>query len=488
MLLSKYSYVSRHGLKCSHSSIICAPSHHIRSYSIDTPPEDLQKNVPALVDNIDMKNLALHTSGGRSSVSGVRATVFGASSALGRHIVNQLGRMGSQVILPYRGDGTEVKDHRLMGDLGQIVPLPYQIRDKRSVERVIQDSNVVINAISRRRESRNFSFHDTHVNATHMIARTAAELGVDRFIQLSTANASPDSASRQFATKWHGEQVAKAFYPEATIIRPGQMCGNFDWWFERFAWQWALPFRRPMIVGPRQRLQPCNYLDVARAVAVCVMDPLSTAGKTYEIHGNVCATKEQFYARMGEVLSGRRTDFKLYRAWNPYVLGAIMKPWYGLHKNIQFIGDFIRHYPHMQLNTHEDVMQCIPDMFHDTERFERDGIYQLKDLDIEAEDYFHWETRTLEPYYERWAPRMEDITCGRKDVGYGGPVPTTHYISWHSVAMYGHRRVKRGMFNRDWWGPDAAEYDYQFHDQQQKHVRYGSDIDGNSTLNQNVQI
>eukprot|EP01084_Bolivina_argentea_P189978 326598_1 len=133
MLLSKYSYVSRHGLKCSHSSIICAPSHHIRSYSIDTPPEDLQKNVPALVDNIDMKNLALHTSGGRSSVSGVRATVFGASSALGRHIVNQLGRMGSQVILPYRGDGTEVKDHRLMGDLGQIVPLPYQIRDKRSV-------------------------------------------------------------------------------------------------------------------------------------------------------------------------------------------------------------------------------------------------------------------------------------------------------------------------------------------------------------------
>merc|ERR1719273_1905726 len=88
----------------------------------------------------------------------------------GRHIVNALGRMGSQVILPYRGDGTELRDHKLMGDLGQIVPLPYQIRDKRSVERVIQVSNVVINAISRRRESRNFSMHDTHVNATHMIA------------------------------------------------------------------------------------------------------------------------------------------------------------------------------------------------------------------------------------------------------------------------------------------------------------------------------
>merc|ERR1719320_925798 len=122
MLLTKYSYLSRHGLKAtlSASPTLCHTTHLPRHYSIDTPPEDLQKNVPALQENIDMKNLALSSSGGRSSVSGVRATVFGASSALGRHIVNQLGRMGSQVILPYRGDGTEVRDHKLMGDLGQI--------------------------------------------------------------------------------------------------------------------------------------------------------------------------------------------------------------------------------------------------------------------------------------------------------------------------------------------------------------------------------
>ena len=85
--------------------------------------------------------------------------------------------MGSQVILPYRGDGTEVRHRKLMGDLGQIVPLPFQIRDKRSVERVIQDSNVVINAISRRRESRNFSMHD--ITLMQRQVQTAAELGVD---------------------------------------------------------------------------------------------------------------------------------------------------------------------------------------------------------------------------------------------------------------------------------------------------------------------
>ena len=85
MLLSKYSYLSRHGLKLSSTSSCLSPYHNIRQYSIDTPPEDLQKNVPALVENIDMKNLALQSAGGRSSVSGVRATVFGASSAMGTH-------------------------------------------------------------------------------------------------------------------------------------------------------------------------------------------------------------------------------------------------------------------------------------------------------------------------------------------------------------------------------------------------------------------
>jgi len=486
MILSKYSYLSRHGLTACSGSL-SVPSQHLRKYSIDTPPEDLQKNVPALHENIDMKNLALSSGGGRSSVSGVRATVFGASSAIGRHIVNALGRMGSQVILPYRGDGTEVRDHKLMGDLGQIVPLPFQIRDKRSVERVIQDSNVVINAISRRRESRNFSMHDTHVNATHIIARTAAELGVDRFIQLSVSNAQPDSPSRQFRTKWHGEEVAKAFYPEATIIRPGQPCGSGDWFFERFGWQWSLPFRRPTIVGPQQRLQPINYLDIARAVAVCVMDPLSTAGKTYELHGNVCATKEQFFARMQEVLSGRRTPYKIYRAWNPWLLGAMLKPFYPLHKNLQFVADFVRHYPNMQVNSHECVMQCVPDMFHDKERFEREGLYTLQDLGLEPEDYFYWESRTLEPFFDRIAaPRMDQIEMRRADIGYGGPVPTTERISWHQAAVYGHRRVRRPCFNRDWWGPDAGEYDWQFHDEQTP-IRYGSDIDGNSNLNKTVR-
>ena len=141
----------------------------------------------------------------------------------------------------------------------------------------------------------------------------------------------------------------------------------------------------------------------------------------------------------------------------------------------------------MQMNTHECVMQCVPDMYHDEERFEKEGLYTLQDLGLEPEDYFYWEARTLEPYFDKLAnPRMDFIQQRRADVGYGGPVPTTDWISWHQAAVYGHRRVRRGGFNRDWWGPDAGEYDWQFHDEQTP-IRYGSDIDGNSNLNKTVR-
>lgn len=62
--------------------------------------------------------------GGRSSVSGVTATIFGCSGFLARYVANALGSSGSQLVLPYRCDDTDVQHLRVMGDLGQVVMLP----------------------------------------------------------------------------------------------------------------------------------------------------------------------------------------------------------------------------------------------------------------------------------------------------------------------------------------------------------------------------
>jgi NAD(P)-dependent dehydrogenase (short-subunit alcohol dehydrogenase family) len=71
----------------------------------------------------------------RSSVSGHVATVFGCTGFLGRYLVNRLAQKGTQVIVPYR-DEDEKRHLKVMGDLGQIVPmvssyLPFDIPNER---------------------------------------------------------------------------------------------------------------------------------------------------------------------------------------------------------------------------------------------------------------------------------------------------------------------------------------------------------------------
>lgn len=58
--------------------------------------------------------------GGRSSLGGHTATVFGATGFLGRYIVNRLARTGNTVVVPYREEMTK-RHLKVSGDLGRVV-------------------------------------------------------------------------------------------------------------------------------------------------------------------------------------------------------------------------------------------------------------------------------------------------------------------------------------------------------------------------------
>ena len=71
--------------------------------------------------------------GGRSSNSGITATVFGATGFVGRYLVNELGRIGSRVYVPFRGCELEVRHLKPMCDLGQLGLMPFSPRDEQSI-------------------------------------------------------------------------------------------------------------------------------------------------------------------------------------------------------------------------------------------------------------------------------------------------------------------------------------------------------------------
>jgi uncharacterized protein YbjT (DUF2867 family) len=225
-----------------------------------------------------------HGKGGRLSVSGVAATVFGATGFLGRYVVNQLGRMGSQVIVPYRCDPYDTMHLRLMGDLGQIIFLEWDARDKNSIRRALEHSNVVINLVGRDWETRNFSFEDVYVKIPKAIAQLSKEAGVEKLIHVSHLNADIRSSARSLRMKAVGDKEVRDAFPEATIIKPADMFGREDRFLNHFAnmrWFIGVPL---VSLGFRTVKQPVYVADVSKGIINAIKDP-DAKGKTFAFAG-----------------------------------------------------------------------------------------------------------------------------------------------------------------------------------------------------------
>lgn len=203
---------------------------------------------------------------GRSSNSGVQATIFGAYGFIGRYVVNRLAKTGARVIIPYRGDEYDVKHLKVMGDLGQVVPFEMSIRSAGDIEKAVAGSNVVINLLGKPFETRRFTFENVNVHFPRILASLCLDLGVDRLVHFSALGAAADAESRQLKTKFIGEEAVREEFPEATILRLATVVGPEDQLFNRVAELAKLVPAMPLVHGPGSRQQPVYCLDVAAAV------------------------------------------------------------------------------------------------------------------------------------------------------------------------------------------------------------------------------
>ncbi|XP_063710105.1 NADH dehydrogenase [ubiquinone] 1 alpha subcomplex subunit 9, mitochondrial [Culicoides brevitarsis] len=231
--------------------------------------------------------------GGRSSFNGVVATVFGCSGFLGRYVCNKLGKIGTQMILPYRGDHYDVLRLKVAGDLGQVLFHPYHLMDEKSIREAMKYSNVVINLVGREWETKNFKFEDVHVDGARRLARISREMGVERFIHVSALNASPHpqeifmkGGSKFLKSKYEGELAVREAFPEATIFRPSDILGQEDRFLRYYAHIWRRQIRgMPMWKkGEATIKQPVYCSDLAQGIVNAMKDP-ETAGKVYQAVG-----------------------------------------------------------------------------------------------------------------------------------------------------------------------------------------------------------
>lgn len=242
--------------------------------------------------DVEVKKLRRGT-GGRSSFNGMIVTVFGATGFLGRHVISLLGRIGCQVVVPYRCDPYFLRDLKLAGDLGQILFVPFALKDTDTLYRAMKYSNVVVNLLGRDNPTANFDFQSVHVDGARTIARIARESGVKRLIHVSALNSSPNppeywvkGGSNFLKSKYYGELAVREEYPDATIFRPADMYGVQD----KYLWYYCQFYRRDLGYlslhngGYGIYKTPVAGQDVARGIVNAITDEESI-GLTYDAIG-----------------------------------------------------------------------------------------------------------------------------------------------------------------------------------------------------------
>ncbi len=229
-------------------------------------------------------------------------TIYGGSGFVGRYIARRLARNGWRVRVAVRrpNEAMFVKPY---GAVGQVEPVLCNIRNDDSVRAVMRGADAVINCVGTFEKRGKNNFEAIQTEGARRVAKIAAELGVERMVQISAIGADKDAPSIYGRTKAAGEAAVLDHMPDAVILRPSVIFGPEDAFFNRFANMTKLSPILP-VVGAGTKFQPV-YVDNVAEAAVMGAEGTAAPG-IYELGGPDVHTFRELMQQMLEVIRRRR--------------------------------------------------------------------------------------------------------------------------------------------------------------------------------------
>lgn len=242
-------------------------------------------------------------------------TIYGGSGFVGRQIARRMAAAGWRVRVAVRRPN-EAGIVRTYGAVGQVEPVPCNVRDDLSVAAAMAGADAVVNCVGILvREGRN-NFDAIHDEAAGRISRLSAEAGVARLVHLSAIGADPQASSRYAASKGRGEAAVLSHRPDAVILRPSVIFGPDDGFFNKLGSMMRLGPVLPL-PGAGAQIQPVYVEDVARAAEMGATG--EAAPGIYELGGPDVMTMREAAQLVARVTGRRRAVMGV-----PGFVGALM--------------------------------------------------------------------------------------------------------------------------------------------------------------------
>ncbi|MEX3010883.1 complex I NDUFA9 subunit family protein [Hoeflea sp. TYP-13] len=247
-------------------------------------------------------------------------TVFGGSGFIGRYVVRALAKRGYNVRVAVRRPDL-AGFLQPMGNVGQIVSVQANLRNRESVDRAVAGSDHVINLVGILFEKGRNTFDNVQLFGARAVAEAcrAADIPLTHMSALGADSAGRSDYAR---TKGRAEDAVREVVPGATIVRPSIVFGPEDEFFNKFAEMARFSWVLPLIGGGVTKFQPVYVGDVAEVVARSV-DGSIEPGKTWELGGPEILTFKQCLEFMLETIARKRVFVSLYW-WVAKLLGRIL--------------------------------------------------------------------------------------------------------------------------------------------------------------------
>jgi uncharacterized protein YbjT (DUF2867 family) len=180
------------------------------------------------------------------------------------------------------------------------------VTDAASLRRAVEGCQAVVHLVAIRRGSQE-EFERVMSQATRDLVAAARDAGVQRFVLMSAAGTSEQTAAvvPYFRAKWEMEKAVRESGLEFTIFRPSFVFGRDGGALPLFVKQVRYSPVTPVIGAGLSRIQPIWVEDVAAYFAAGVEKP-EAANRSFDLGGPNVVTWNELYERIAKVLGKRR--------------------------------------------------------------------------------------------------------------------------------------------------------------------------------------
>lgn len=222
-------------------------------------------------------------------------TIFGGSGFVGTQLVQVLAKKGYRIRVAVRRP--DLAGHvRMLGSVGQVMPIQANVRNADSVFRAVNGADVVVNLAGIGFERGPNRFRAVHVMGAKHIAEAAKAAGVSTLVQMSALGADAESPSAYLRTKALGDAAVLAAFPAAVVMRAQMIFGRDDTFFNRLGTM-SRYFPVLPVAGAKSRFQPVYVGDVADAIGAVIAGGCKP-GRIYELGGPEIATSRELFERV----------------------------------------------------------------------------------------------------------------------------------------------------------------------------------------------